>query len=86
MIILFINSESAWGNLYRDIGSKGDPVFRHAKLYTMVEVEALMTVSGFRVTERAGTLTTQPMETEVEGAITEPSSENGVIVLRAHAS
>ena len=86
LIILFINSESAWGNLYRDIGSKGDPVFRHAKLYTMVEVEALMTVSGFRVTERAGTLTTQPMETEVEGAITEPSSENGVIVLRAHAS
>ena len=86
LTILFINSESSWGDLYRDIGSKGDPVFRHAKLYTMVEVEALMTVSGYRVTERAGTLTTQPMETEVEGAITEPSSENGVIVLRAHAS
>ena len=86
LTILFINSESSWGDLYRDIGSKGDPVFRHAKLYTMVEVEALMTVSGYSVTERAGTLITQPMETEVEGAITEPSSENGVIVLRAHAS
>jgi len=86
LTILFINSESSWGDLYRDIGSKGDPVFRHAKLYTMVEVEALMTVSGYSVTERAGILTTQPMETEVEGAITEPSSENGVIVLRAHAS
>ncbi|MCW3989732.1 MAG: class I SAM-dependent methyltransferase [Candidatus Bathyarchaeota archaeon] len=86
LTLLFINSESAWGDFYRDIGSKGDPVFRHARLYTMVEVEALMTVSGYSVTERAGTLTTQPMETEVEGAITEPSSENGVIVLRAHAS
>ncbi len=86
LTILFINSESSWGDFYRDIGSKGDPVFRHARLYTMVEVEALMTVSGYSVTERAGTLTTQPMETEVEGAITEPSSENGVIVLRAHAS
>ena len=86
LIILFINSESSWGDLYRDIGSKGDPVFRHARLYTMVEVEALMIVSGYRVTERAGALTTQPMETEVEGAITEASSENGVIVLRAHAS
>lgn len=86
LTILFINSESSWGDLYRDIGSKGDPVFRYAKLYTMVEVEALMTVSGYSVTERAGTLITQPMETEVEGAITEPSSENGVIVLRAHAS
>jgi len=85
LTILFINSESSWGDLYRDIGSKGDPVFRHATLYTMVEVEALMTVSGYRVTERAGTLTSQPMETKVEGAITEPSSENGVIVLRAHA-
>jgi len=86
LTILFINSESSWGDFYQDIGSKGDPVFRHARLYTMVEVEALMTVSGYRVTEKAGTLTTQPMETEVEGAITEPSSENGVIVLRAHAS
>jgi len=86
LTILFINAESAWGDLYRDIGSKGDPVFRHARLYTMAEVEALMTVSGYRVTERVGSLTTQPMETEVEGAITEPSSENGVIVLRAHAS
>jgi len=86
LTILFINSESSWGDFYQDIGSKGDTVFRHARLYTMVEVEALMTVSGYRVTEKAGTLTTQPMETEVEGAITEPSSENGVIVLRAHAS
>ena len=86
LTLLFINSESSWGDFYRDIGSKGDPVFRHARLYTMVEVEALMTVSGYRVTDRAGTLTTQPMETEVEGVITEPSSENGVIVLRAHAS
>ena len=86
LTLLFINSESSWADLYRDIGSKGDQDFRHAKLYTMAEVEALMTVSGYRVTERAGTLTTQPMETEVEGAITEPSSENGVIVLMAHAS
>jgi SAM-dependent methyltransferase len=83
---LFINSESAWGDLYRDIGSKGDPVFRHARLYTMVEVEALITVSGYSVTERAGTLTTEPKETEVGGEITEPSSQNGVIVLRAYAS
>ena len=86
LTLLFINSESSWGDLYREIGSKGDPVFRHAKLYTMAEVEALLTASGYRVTERAGTLTTQPMETEVEGAITEPSSENGVIVLRANAN
>jgi ubiquinone/menaquinone biosynthesis C-methylase UbiE len=86
LTILFINSESAWGDLYRDIGSKGDPVFRHARLYTMVEVEALTTVSGYRVAERAGTLTTKPMETEVGRAITEPSSGTGVIVLRAYKS
>jgi SAM-dependent methyltransferase len=86
LTILFINSESAWGDLYRDIGSKGDPVFSHARLYTMVEVEALFTVSGYSVTERAGTITTEPVETEVGGEITEPSSQNGVIVLRAYAS
>ena len=38
-----------------------------------------------KIMGRAGALTTQPMEAEVEGAITEPGSENGVIVLRAHA-
>lgn len=86
LTILFINSESSWGDLYRDMGSKGDPVFRHARLYTMAEVEALIIESGYSVTERAGTLTTQPMETEVGGAITEPSSQNGIIVLRAYVS
>ncbi len=86
LTILFINSESSWGDLYRDMGSKGDPVFRHARLYTMAEVETLIIESGYSVTERAGTLTTQPMETEVGGAITEPNSQNGIIVLRAYAS
>ena len=83
---LFINSESAGGDLYRSIGSKGDPVFRHARLYSMTEVEAFLTVSGYSVTERAGTLTTTPMETKVGGEITEPTSQNGVILLRAYAS
>jgi len=86
LTVLFINSESAWGDLYREIGSKGDPVFRHARLYTLVEVEALITVSGYSVAEKAGTLTTNPMETEVGGAITEPSSQNGVIVIRAYGN
>ena len=86
LTVLFINSESAWGDLYRDIGSKGDAVFRHARLYTMVEVEALFTASGYSVTEKAGTLTTEPMDMEVGGEITTPSSQNGVIVLRAYAS
>ena len=86
LTILFINSESAWGDLYRDIGSKGDPVFKHAKLFTMTEIEALITASGYNVSEWVGTLTTKPMEVEVGGAITEPSSQNGVIVLRAYKS
>jgi len=86
LTVLFINSKSAWGDLYRDMGSKGDPVFSHARLYTMAEVEALITVSGYSVTERAGTITTMPMETCVGGKITEPSRQNGVIVLRAYAS
>lgn len=86
LTVLFINSESSWGDFYRDIGSKGDPVFKHAKFYTMAEVEALISVSGYSVIERAGTLTTQPMETEVGASIIEPNKQNGVIVLRAFAS
>lgn len=83
LTILFINSDSAWGTLYRDIGSKGDPVFRHARLFTMKEVEEMVAAAGYSVSERVGTLTTKPTEVEVGGAIAEPSNQNGVIVLRA---
>ena len=86
LTILFINSESSWGELYRDIGSKGDPVFRHARLYTISEVENLFSVTGYEISESAGTLTTQPGDMEVGAAIKEPGSETGVVVMRGFVS
>ncbi|MCW4048987.1 MAG: class I SAM-dependent methyltransferase [Candidatus Bathyarchaeota archaeon] len=83
LTILFINSESRWGELYRDIGSKGDPVFQHARLYTLNEVRKLLETSGFIVTDSVGTLTSGPMEMEVDRTLRKPSVENGVIIVKS---
>jgi ubiquinone/menaquinone biosynthesis C-methylase UbiE len=83
LIILFINAESLWGKFYRNLGSKGDPVFRHAHLYSMENVTKLLSHSGYKIQKMIGTLTTGPMDEKVGGEIVEPDSSSGVIVLKA---
>ena len=81
--VLFINSESSWGDLYRDIGSKGDTVFQHAKLYTLSEVMNLLESAGYRVVETQGTLNSSPTSQEIDCSLIDPCGDSGVIVVRA---
>jgi ubiquinone/menaquinone biosynthesis C-methylase UbiE len=81
--MLFINADSSWGKLYREIGSKGDPVFKHAKLYTHEEVNRLLDLAGYRITSALGTLNSDPMNQNVDGTLVEPSPRSGVIVIKA---
>lgn len=83
LTVLFINSESSWGALYRDIGLKGDPVFKHAKFYNMDQVEEFFKLTNYCIIKKAGTLTTSPIDKTVGGEITKPSNKNGVIILTA---
>lgn len=83
LTILFINAESPWGRFYKDIGSKGDPVFRNAKLYSLETVISLLKEVGFKIEKTVGTLTTGPREEIVGGEIVKPDSSTGVIVLKA---
>jgi hypothetical protein len=83
LVILFINSESIWGDFYREIGSKGDPVFRFAQLYTVKQVNELLESSRYTVCEWIGTLTTGPMEQVVGGELVEPTETTGVIIIQA---
>ncbi len=81
--ILFINSDSSWGELYRQIGSKGDPVFRHAKIYTLEVAYRLLSVAGYRVTSVLGTLNSDPMSQMVDEALVEPGPRSGVLIIQA---
>ena len=83
LTILFINADSPWGSLYRQIGADGDPVFRHARLYSHVDVQDMLAETGFRLSKSVGTLTTGPSEMEVGAGLEEPSPETGVILVKA---
>ncbi|EMR74052.1 methylase involved in ubiquinone/menaquinone biosynthesis [Thaumarchaeota archaeon SCGC AB-539-E09] len=81
--ILFINSDSSWGGLYRNIGEKGDPVFQYARLYTHDEVSEMLNEAGYRVTNSKGTLNSGPMNQNVDQRIIEPSEKSGVLIVEA---
>jgi len=83
LTIMFINADSVWGSLYRQIGAKGDPVFRHARLRSLSEVHEILVKAGYVIQECVGTLTTGPDEIDVGGDIKEPSPETGVILVKA---
>ena len=46
LIIGIINKESRWGELYQTKKAAGHPIYRHARFYSISEVEALMKDSG----------------------------------------
>ena len=83
LTILFINADSAWGSLYKQIGAKGDPVFRYARLRSLSEVHEMLVEAGYVIQGCVGTLTTGPEELDVGGELKEPGPETGVIVVRA---
>jgi ubiquinone/menaquinone biosynthesis C-methylase UbiE len=85
LTVLFINSDSVWGDFYRELGIKGDLVFKNAELYSFNQVVELLSLADFIVTSSVGTLTTGPMEQEVSGELVAPSSSTGVIAVTAYA-
>jgi ubiquinone/menaquinone biosynthesis C-methylase UbiE len=86
LVILFINVRSPWGAFYREIGLKGDPVFRFAKLYSLSQVDELLEGAGYIITSKVGTLTTGPMEQDVGDDLVEPDDHSGVIIVQAKSS
>ena len=83
LTILFINSDSTWGELYRNIGEKGDPIFKHATLFSLEQVSALFDKSGYSILDAKGTLNSDPANQEVDDRLIEPSSKSGVIIVKA---
>jgi len=81
--LLFINSDSSWGALYEDIGSKGDTVFQHARFYSLPEIYEILEKGGYKIILAKGTLSSDPMSPTVRGELVEPSDASGVVVVKS---
>lgn len=81
--VLFINTESSWGDLYRDIGAKGDTVFQHAKLYSLETVSMMLKEVGYKISDAKGTLNSAPTDQEIDTKLIEPSEKSGVLIIQA---
>ena len=83
LAILLINRESSWGEQYSKLAEKGDPIFSHARLYTLGEVCSLLKKAGYEPVEFLGTLTAPPDEPEEEYKLVPISPGVGVILIKA---
>jgi len=83
LVVLFINSESSWGDLYRRVGDRGDIVFRHARLFTLEEMKSMLLKAGYVLMDALGTLVSSPTRAVVDQNLVEPSDKCGVIVIKA---
>ena len=82
IIVVFVNRDSPWGALYKSMAESGDPIFRHAHLYSLGEVEKLAGESGLSRVEAFGTLTKGPSDPDAGDEVEEPSLKTGVIAIK----
>jgi ubiquinone/menaquinone biosynthesis C-methylase UbiE len=82
LVVLFVNRDSPWGELYGDMARKGDPIFRHAHLYTLGDMEDMARDAELSIVEAYGTLTTGPTDPAPGGEVVEPNPRAGVIAAK----
>ncbi len=82
IVALFINRESDWGGLYTAMAESGDPIFSHAHLYTLDEVEEIARGAGLKRGGALGTLTASPTSPEAGDETIAPGRETGVIAVK----
>lgn len=83
VVVLTINRESPWGELYERLRDEGNPIFSVARLYGFEEARAFIEAAGLVVAEAFGTLTSGPDEPEAGDERVEPGSPAGVFLFMA---
>lgn len=69
LILGIINRESPWGNLYQAKKAEGHPLYRHARFFSMSEVETVLHASGMKVDACSSTLCQRPSDSPHEEAV-----------------
>jgi SAM-dependent methyltransferase len=83
VLVLTINRESPWGELYERLRDEGNPIFAVARLYGFEEARAFIEAAGLDVAEAFGTLTSGPNEPEAGDGRVLPGSPAGIFLFRA---
>lgn len=83
LVIVFINRESPWGELYSKLAEGKDPIFSRARLYTLVEIRHALKETGYEPMEIVGTLTASPNEPSDEINLSTVTSGAGIILVKA---
>jgi len=82
IVVLAINRDSKWGELYVRLGISGDHIFRHARIYSIGELESMLAEAGFVVSDEVGTLAKGSDEPE-EPNLLESGEGAGAVLFRA---
>jgi ubiquinone/menaquinone biosynthesis C-methylase UbiE len=83
LAILFINKQSPWGSLYLEMAKRGDPIFRHAKIYEYHELRDNLEKARLKVVKIIGTLTNSPTDKEAGDEIVSLNRKPGVIAIKS---
>ncbi len=83
IVICIIPRDSPWGRTYMEKGSVGHPIYRHARLFTVPEVLALLGEGGFELKAACSTLHSAPGSDEAEEAPLPGDLEGGFVCIKA---
>lgn len=83
VVVLTINRESPWGELYERLRDEENPIFAVAKLYGFDEAKTFIEAAGLVMAEAFGTLTSGPDEPEAGDERILPGSLAGIFLFRA---
>ena len=86
LILLIINRDSPWGQLYLKLGGEGDPIFSRMHLYNYREILKLLREADLKPISAMGTLLEPPDRPGGEAILTEVDSKAGVILIKAGGS
>ncbi|MEM3833302.1 MAG: class I SAM-dependent methyltransferase [Thermoprotei archaeon] len=81
IVTCIIPRDSPWGKYYSDLGVKGHRFYSRAKFYTINEVIEMLEISGFKILDFGGTLSTSPNEApRVEEPSTDINGKNFICI------
>ena len=84
MILGIINKESLWGKFYQKKKAEGHPLYRHARFYSVKDVEELIEETGLTIEAFSSTLRQPPSDTPVEEPVHGRFMEDaGFVCIRA---
>ena len=79
-VLLTINRESPWGEMYEESGRSGSLIFSNARLYSFDEVTSMIDEADLELEEAYGTLTKGPEDPDAGSSRVEAGPGPGILI------